>query len=232
MEKCRFSAIIVAAGNSTRYGGAKSKVFLPLGNAVVLQKSIEAFEKNDMVGEIIISARPSDFDEINRMISVCGFKKIKCLAPGGATRQESVFSAVAEVSDSYDHVVIHDGARPLVTDEVIGGVLAGALECGAAACGVAVKDTVKIVDKDEFVESTPLRETLRAIQTPQAFSLSLYKKAAERSEKDGKSYTDDCQLMEAMGVKVLITEGDYSNIKITTPEDLPLAEILLKRMGS
>lgn len=229
MEKCRFSAVIVAAGNSTRYGGAKSKVFLPLGEAVVLEKSIMAFEKNDMVGEIIISARPSDFDEINRMVSVCGFKKVKCLVPGGETRQDSVFSAVKNVSEEYDYVVIHDGARPLVGDEVINGVLHGAINCGAAACGVPVKDTVKIVDEGGFVESTPQRDTLRAVQTPQAFSLSLYQKAASMAEEAGKSYTDDCQLMEAMGIKVLITEGDYGNIKITTPEDLPLAENLLGR---
>lgn len=221
------SVIIAAAGNSTRYGTGKSKQFLILDNTPVLIKSIQAFEEIDDVKEIIVTARKQDFDIIEDFIAQYGVRKVKHIVEGGATRQDSIYAAVEKVDEKAHLIAVHDGARPLIKREVIESVIHKADEVDAAACAVPVKDTIKIIDSSGKIVTTPEREALRAVQTPQIFRFSLYKEAIEKAVLDGKQYTDDCQLVESMGYPVYLVDGDYENIKITTPDDLLVAEKFL-----
>lgn len=221
------SVIIAAAGNSTRYGTGKSKQFLILDNTPVLIKSIQAFEAIDDVKEIIVTARKQDFDIIEDFIAQYGVRKVKHIVEGGATRQDSIYAAVENVDEKADLVAVHDGARPLIKRKVIESVIQKADEVDAAACAVSVKDTIKIIDSSGKIVTTPERDVLRAVQTPQIFRFSLYKEAIEKAVSDGKQYTDYCQLVESMGYPVYLVDGDYENIKITTPDDLLVAEKFL-----
>lgn len=221
------SVIIAAAGNSTRYGTGKSKQFLILDNTPVLIKSIQAFEEIDDVKEIIVTARKQDFDIIEDFIAQYGVRKVKHIVEGGATRQDSIYAAVEKVDEKANLVAVHDGARPLIKRKVIESVIQKADEVDVAACAVPVKDTIKIIDSSGKIVTTPERDALRAVQTPQVFRLSLYKEAIEKAVSDGKQYTDDCQLVESMGYPVYLVDGDYENIKITTPDDLLVAEKFL-----
>ena len=221
------SVIIAAAGNSTRYGTGKSKQFLILDNTPVLIKSIQAFEEIDDVKEIIVTARKQDFEVIEDFIAQYGVHKVKHIVEGGATRQDSIYAAVENVDEKADLVAVHDGARPLIKRKVIESVIQKADEVDAAACAVPVKDTIKIIDSSGKIVTTPERDSLRAVQTPQIFRFSLYKEAIEKAVSDGKQYTDDCQLVESMGYPVYLVDGDYENIKITTPDDLLVAEKFL-----
>lgn len=221
------SVIIAAAGNSTRYGTGKSKQFLILDNTPVLIKSIQAFEAIDTVKEIIITARKQDFEIIENFIAQYGVSKVKHIVEGGATRQDSIYAAVEKVDEKADLIAVHDGARPLIKREVIESVIQKADEVNAAACAVPVKDTIKIIDSSGKIVTTPERDALRAVQTPQIFRFFLYKAAIEKAVSDGKQYTDDCQLVESIGHPVYLVDGDYENIKITTPDDLLVAEKFL-----
>lgn len=221
------SVIIAAAGNSTRYGTGKSKQFLILDNTPVLIKSIQAFEEIDDVKEIIVTARKQDFEVIEDFIAQYGVRKVKHIVEGGDTRQDSIYAAVKKVDEKANLVAVHDGARPLIKRKVIESVIQKADEVDAAACAVPVKDTIKIIDSSGKIVTTPERDALRAVQTPQVFRLSLYKEAIEKAVSDGKQYTDDCQLVESMGYPVYLVDGDYENIKITTPDDLLVAEKFL-----
>lgn len=221
------SVIIAAAGNSTRYGTGKSKQFLILDNTPVLIKSIQAFEEIDDVKEIIVTARKQDFEVIEDFIAQYGVRKVKHIVEGGDTRQDSIYAAVKKVDEKANLVSVHDGARPLIKRKVIESVIQKADEVDAAACAVPVKDTIKIIDSSGKIVTTPERDALRAVQTPQVFRLSLYKEAIEKAVSDGKQYTDDCQLVESMGYPVYLVDGDYENIKITTPDDLLVAEKFL-----
>lgn len=221
------SVIIAAAGNSTRYGTGNSKQFLLLEGVPVLIKSVQAFEQIDEVKEIIITARKQDFDVIEGFLQQYNIKKVKSVVEGGATRQDSIAAAVKKVSEETEIIAVHDGARPLVSKETIIGVIEKAVEKGAAACAVPVKDTIKIIDSSGKIVTTPDRASLRAVQTPQVFNFALYKEAIDKAVSESKQYTDDCQLIESMGHPVYLTDGDYENIKITTPDDLLVAEKFL-----
>lgn len=221
------SVIIAAAGNSTRYGTGNSKQFLLLEGVPVLIKSVQAFEQIDEVKEIIITARKQDFDVIEGFLQQYNIKKVKSVVEGGATRQDSIAAAVKKVSEETEIIAVHDGARPLVSKKTIIGVIEKAVEKGAAACAVPVKDTIKIIDSSGKIVTTPDRASLRAVQTPQVFDFALYKEAIDKAVSESKQYTDDCQLIESMGHPVYLTDGDYENIKITTPDDLLVAEKFL-----
>ena len=219
MEK-RFGAVIVAAGNSTRMGRSRSKVLETLGGKPVLRWSLEALEKSPQVGEIVVVCRDRDKPEMEKAAS--GISLPVSFVAGGKTRQESVFFGTSALQPTWEYVLIHDGARPLVTPEVIGRVCNDALEYGAATAAVPSKDTCKI--GQDFVEETPPREKLFAVQTPQAFRKELYLSALRQAEERGKSYTDDCQLIESAGGRVKLTMGDYRNSKLTTPEDMAILQ--------
>ncbi|MDD6672961.1 MAG: 2-C-methyl-D-erythritol 4-phosphate cytidylyltransferase [Eubacteriales bacterium] len=219
-------AIILGAGNGTRMKSEKSKLLLEIGSKTVIERSVEAFLSVSDIDEIIVVARAQDIDIYSELLTD---ERISFVI-GGATRQQSVKNAVETVDDAH-LIIIHDGARPLIKCEDIEKTIRAAEEFSAAAVGVFVKDTIKIVDKQGFVESTPDRSTLFAVQTPQIFDFDLYKNAMKKADEQGLDFTDDCQLVELCGGKVKMVEGSYSNIKITTPDDISLAENLLKNEG-
>lgn len=221
------SAVIVSAGNSTRMGGI-NKQFLELDGAPVIVNTITMFQRSRLVDEIIIVTRESDIDEIANLVKKYDFYKVTNIVAGGETRQLSVYNGVVSTSENTDIVAIHDGARPLVSLNVIEGTIKAASEYGAAATGVKVKDTVKVVDDNDNIIDTPDRTYMRFIQTPQVFDKKLYLDAVKTVE-NSINFTDDCKLLEAYGKTVKFVDGDYDNIKITTPEDIELAESYLKR---
>lgn len=225
-KKAFVSVIIVAAGNSTRMGNVNKQMLLLEGKPI-LARSMAAFDNLPLVSEIIVSAREQDIPAVYSMIKEYGINKVKTVVKGGDTRQESVFNAVRVCSEFSDFLAIHDGARPLVKAEVIEHTIVTAMQYGAASCAVRVKDTIKQSDENGFIESTPEREKLWAVHTPQVFSFETYRQAMISCE-DSFNFTDDCQLIESVGGKVKLVEDDYSNIKITTPDDLVLAKAILE----
>lgn len=228
-ENMFVSAVIVSAGNSSRMGGV-NKQFLEIDGIPVIAHTISAFENAKSIHEIVIVTRECDIDSVKKLVAQYGFKKVAAVVKGGETRQISVYNGVVNTSENADFVAIHDGARPLATEKVIVDTLTQAIIFGAAATGVKVKDTVKQVNLDNDIVSTPDRSFLRFIQTPQIFNKSLYLDAVNTVE-NSKDFTDDCMLIEAYGRVVKFIDGDYENIKITTPEDVELAENYLKRRG-
>lgn len=200
-----------------------SKLLLEISGKTVLQRSVEAFLNISDIDEVIVVAREQDVPVFSELID----DERVSFVIGGSTRQQSVMNAV-DVIDDCELIVIHDGARPLVKAEDIENTIRAAKDNLAAAVGVFVKDTIKVVDDDNFVTATPDRSRLFAVQTPQAFDFKLYKEAVEKAKNDGKDFTDDCQLAEYCNQRVKMVVGSYSNIKITTPDDVLLAENLLK----
>lgn len=224
-EKDFVSAVIVAAGSSRRMGGI-NKLLLDLDGKTVLERTVEVFQKNPDINEIILTARQEDIKEYKALLSK--FKKVKNIVVGGETRQKSVANGIAACDDNCTLLAIHDGARPLVTQQIISETVAAAKEYGAASCAVPVKDTIKIIDDNSFITDTPERSTLRAVHTPQCFDKKLYCACVEKLGEKAKDMTDDCRLAELCGVKVKLTDSSYTNIKITTAEDIPFAISILK----
>ena len=200
-----------------------SKLLLKINGKTVLERSVNAFLNISDVDEVIVVAREKDIPAFSDILT----DERVSFAVGGDTRQQSVMNAV-DVIDDCELIIIHDGARPLIKSEDIENTIRAAKENKAAAVGVFVKDTVKVVDKNGFVVSTPDRSTLFAVQTPQIFDFELYRNAAQNAREKGFDFTDDCQLVESFNQKVKTVVGSYSNIKITTPDDIVLAENLLK----
>ena len=224
MKSHKTAAIIAAGGSSSRMGF--DKLMAEIAGEKVLFKTISAFEKCDDIDEIIIVTRTALIGELKAELKTQSFKKLKTIVSGGETRQKSVYNGVLACSDDVRLLCIHDGARPLVTDEVIKNALKAAIEYGAATAAVAVKDTIKRGENKIITETLP-RENLYQIQTPQVFDKQLYLSAYKAAKSD---YSDDCQLIEAMGGKVALSMGDYHNIKLTTNEDFAVAEIFLRQM--
>ncbi len=219
-------AVILGAGNGTRMEMKKSKMLLEIGGKTVIERSVNAFLDLPEIDEIIVVCRECDVDEFSKLIT----DERVTFVIGGDTRQQSVKNAVENI-DGCDYLIIHDGARPLVTQQVILQTLDEAVLSGAAATGVRVKDTIKVVDDDLLITDTPNRNTLVSIQTPQIFKFDLYKKAMEKANFENRDFTDDCCLIENLGKKVYTVLGDYNNIKITTQSDISLAESILKVRG-
>ena len=218
-------AVILGAGNSTRMKTEKSKLLLKINGQTVIERSVNAFLNISDIDEIIVVARQQDIEVFS---SILDDERISFVV-GGATRQESVYNAIQTI-DEAELIAIHDGARPLIREEDIENTIRQAKEYSAAAVGVPVKDTIKIIDDDNFVVETPNRSNLFAVQTPQIFDFGLYKQIMDKAVEQGRDYTDDCQLAENSGVKVKMVAGSYTNIKITTPDDIPVAESILNDM--
>lgn len=217
-------AVIVAAGTASRMGGI-DKVMAPLRGEPLLLHSVREFQNCDAIREIVIVTRE---DLLMEVMSLCaGFSKVRGVVVGGADRPASVQAGLNNLSDKVKLVAVHDGARPLITWQVIDRTVRAAHSYGAAAPAIPVKDTIKIV-KGGIVSSTPDRNTLQAVQTPQVFDLQLLKGALLKAQKDKTPITDDCSAVENMGMSVKIVEGDERNLKVTTPMDLKVAELLLE----
>ena len=222
----RISAVIVAAGSASRMHGIDKQAVL-LGEMPVVIRSLVVFEQCELVDELIMVCREEDIANYYTLIQDFGLSKVKQIVAGGRERQDSVFRGIAVCSPDAEFFAIHDGARPLVTPEIITECIEAAILHGAAAAGVPVKDTIKQVRGDNSIVSTPNRAGLVAIQTPQIFAAQLYRDAMAPAVRQGKYYTDDCQLIEQSGHHVFVSRGSYSNIKITTPEDLAIAQAIL-----
>lgn len=223
------SAIIVAAGGSVRMGIADSKQFIPLLGRPAIEYTLRAFEKCHLIKEIVVVCREQDKERIRLIADKNGFSKVSSLVEGGASRAESVRNGIKAASSKAKYFAIHDGARPLITVEEIERVIEAAFETGAATLGVPVKDTIKIVDGYNKIESTPLRSQLRAVHTPQVFERELYQFALENAGDNMINFTDDCSLIEHMGGEVEVVKGSEENIKLTTPIDVVIAESILSK---
>lgn len=234
----RCSAVVPAAGSSTRMEG-QDKLLLPLEEQPVLLHTLRALELCPYLAEIIVVTREDLIVPIGQLCRDAGLSKVRKVIVGGATRTHSVLAGLGELSSGAELVAIHDGARPLVSQELLETVILRAAECGAAAPAVPVKDTIKqakggdgkTVPEGCMVENTPDRSTLYAVQTPQCFDRAAYLAALdELDEASARLVTDDCSLFELTGRPVELVQGDYANIKITTREDLPRAENGGKKM--
>ena len=223
-EELRCSAVVPAAGSSTRMG--QDKLLLPLGEQPVLLHTLRALDACPYITEIVVVTREELIVPIGQLCRDAALDKVRKVIVGGATRSHSVLAGLGELSSDAELAAIHDGARPLVSQAVLEAVIRRASECGAAAPAVPVKDTVKRA-RDGLVTATLDRAELRAVQTPQVFQVDLIKTALQKALEDGAELTDDCAAVERLGIGVALTEGDYCNLKLTTPEDLAVAEALL-----
>ena len=224
------TAIIVAAGSSTRMGGAVSKQLLEVDGIPVLARTLTAYQAAETIDEIVLVARREDFDAFLALAKQYHITKLRRITEGGDSRQASVLRGLEHVSDKTKFVAIADGARCLVTPEMIDRVGVAAWQKGAACAAAPVTDTVKLVTKKGFAQDeAPDRETVWLAQTPQTFSLPLYRAAAYHAKEKGYTATDDAALVSAIGRPVKMVDCGKDNIKITTPEDLYLARAILAR---
>lgn len=219
-------AVIVAAGNASRMGGI-DKVMAPVGGEPMIVRTVRAFQNCDAIREIVIVTRQ---DLVVPVMDLCHpFDKVQTVMVGGSSRQESVEIGLGALSKAVKLVAVQDGARPLITWQVIDRTVRAANTYGAAAPAIPVKDTIKVA-RGGMVESTPDRSTLWAVQTPQVFDVDLLKVALSKARKDNAEVTDDCSAVERLNMTVKLVEGDERNIKVTTPMDLQIAQLLLEEM--
>ena len=224
MKKQKAAAIIVAAGEGRRMEG-QDKVFTLLGGEPVLVRATRPFQECKLIDQIVVVVSGDNQAKCQRLVGKGEWSKVSDVCLGGKRRQDSVVAGLKQLKD-FEWVVIHDGARPLVTMDLIERGLKAAKETGAAAAAVPVTDTIKAVGDDEIVHETPSRQNLRAVQTPQVFRFDIIQMA---HQQDCSEATDDASLVERLGHKVKLYMGSYDNIKITTPADLALAEVLLSK---
>lgn len=223
------TAVIVAAGSASRMKGT-DKVMADLGGEPMLLRTVRAFQEASVIREIIIVTRADLVPHVERLCEAGGIRKLAAVVTGGASRQESVELGLAAVSKKTKLAAIHDGARPLVSPNLIDRVVRAAHTYGAAAPALPVKDTIKEA-RGGVVLSTPDRKTLYAVQTPQVFDYDLLRGALRKAERDRAQVTDDCSAVERMGMSVKLVEGAEENFKVTTPWDLSVARAYLEERG-
>ena len=216
--------VIVAAGSASRMGGI-DKVMAPLGGEPMIVRTVRAFQDCDAIASIVIVTREDLIRPISGLCRDMG--KVAAVVAGGKTRQESVHLGLNALPKGIKLAAVHDGARPLISWQVIDRVVRAANTYGAAAPAIPVKDTIKVV-QGGLVKETPDRSSLAAVQTPQVFDFDLLRGALRKAEEDGATVTDDCSAVERTGMKIKIVEGDERNLKVTTPMDLKIAELLLE----
>jgi len=222
----KVGAVIVAAGESQRMGGV-DKVFALLGGKPVLARVIDAFQQCNSVAQVVVVVSRENLEKCQQLVTEGGGSKVIEVCAGGRRRQDSVAAGLSHLSQC-QWVVIHDGARPLLTVDLIERGLEAAGEMGAAVAAVPVTDTVKMAGDDRLVQQTLPRRNLWAVQTPQVFRFDIITEAYERAQGEA---TDDASLVEQLGYKVRLYMGSYHNIKVTTPDDLALAEVLWQKHG-
>lgn len=227
MEK--IAAIIVAGGSGKRMGTAVKKQFIKLRSKEILAYTLEAFSKVEEITEIIVVTGEDDLEKVKKdIVEQYGISKVSQIVAGGRERQDSVYNGLLATSEDIEYVMIHDGARPFISEEVILRAIEKTKVCKATIVAVPVKDTIKVIDIEaEAVEQTPPREKLWAVQTPQSFDKKLLVDAYALAREKGLQVTDDSMIVEAYGKKVQVVLGEYNNIKITTPEDLVIGESIL-----
>ncbi len=230
MKKRKYfvSCIVAAGGSGTRMGAEKNKLFLTIRGIPVIAHTLMTLERSGYIDEIVLSARETDMPELKRIIDRFGITKATAIVRGGAYRSASVKAALTAVSEIADVVAVHDGARPLIEESAIAAVVETAAKSGAAAVGVRPKCTLKRADRNGCISETIDRSEIFEIQTPQVFAKELLKRAYNAEESVLEKATDDCSLVEQLGERILVVEGSYRNIKVTTPEDIVIAESLLE----
>lgn len=220
----RCGAVIVAAGTASRMEGI-DKVMAPLGGEAMIVHTVRRFQESDVIREIVVVTRS---DLLMAVMDLChGFDKVKAVVVGGSSREESVRMGMSALSERCKLVAVQDGARPFADWQLIDRVVRAANTYGAAAPAIPVKDTIKVV-RGGIVAETPERSSLKAVQTPQVFDFDLLRGALKRAKLDKLEITDDCSAVEHLGMSVKIVEGDEKNIKITTPMDLKIAQLILE----
>lgn len=222
------TAIILAAGKGKRMNAGMNKQHIEIMDKPVMIHTIEVFEKCSMIDNIILVVANEERELCNRMIQLYAFQKVNKVIAGGVERQDSVFCGLEELDESCDIVLIHDGARMLVTESIIIKCINNAMKYGAATAGVPVKDTIKIVENENIVKSTPKRENIWITQTPQGFKKHIIIDAYEYAVINDIKATDDATLVEKTGKKVKMFNADYENIKVTTPIDIILVRTILE----
>ncbi len=220
-ESEKVGAVIAAGGTGTRMGGV-DKMFAALGGKAVLARVVEVFQNSQSVHQIVVVLNEANLGRGRDLVTQEGWTKVTDVCPGGERRQDSVAAGLKLLKDCR-WAIIQDGARPLVTEELITGGLGAARDSGAAVAAVPVTDTIKVSGPDGFVQGTPPRANLWAVQTPQVFRFDIIMRAYQQVKYE---VTDDSRLVEVLGHRVKLYMGSYDNIKITTPTDLALAEIL------
>lgn len=233
-KKCY--AVVLSAGTGSRMGSSVPKQYLPLLDRPVIYYSLKAFEDSSYIDEILLVAGADDLSYVKEeIVDKYGFTKITAILAGGKERCFSVANALEKLEGKDGYVMIHDGARPMLTEEIIGRLYEGVHTYEAVCAAVPVKDTIKIVDEEGFAVRTPDRKTVYAVQTPQVFSLPLITGAYEELLQNPDAYrnvtiTDDAMVAECVyGKKVKMLQGSYENIKITTPEDMEVAKVYLSK---
>ena len=229
MKNC---VIIVAAGSGKRMRSAIAKQYIELKGRTILSYTIETFNNSENIDDIVLVTSSDAVDYVRReIIEKYGFDKVRTIVEGGAERQDSVYKGLKAVDSDTDVVLIHDGVRPFVADKYIAELESIAMEFGGCVLGAPVKDTIKVCDSEGYITDTPKRETLWLAQTPQCFKYDIIMKAYEKAEKEGYRGTDDSMLAERLGIRIKMVKGDYDNIKITTPEDLYMGEVILENIN-
>ncbi len=228
----RADAIIVSAGKGQRFMEGKKKQFCLLGDRPILAHTLDQFEACPLIHSILVVVSEEDMEYVLReIVEAFHYRKIAQIVPGGKRRQESVKNGIDALPKDAEIVVIHDGVRPFVTRAMIEDSIHSAERFGAVIVAMPVKDTIKVSQPDGTIQKTLNRESLWQAQTPQTFQVRLIREAYARATEEGFVGTDDASLVERLGEKVHILPGSYTNIKITTPEDLILARLFLERRG-
>lgn len=224
------TAIIVAAGEGKRMRSPIQKPFIHLRGLPILAHTLLQFEGTECINEVVLVVSRESLEQCEEeIIKGQGCRKVRCLVPGGKTRQESVYQGLVHSDPSSDMILVHDGVRPFVSQEVIQHCIGKAQIHGGALAALPIRETVKQVGDDGCVEATVNREILWRAQTPQVFRRPIFEQAHRKALADGYEGTDEASLVERLGISIQIVEGGLENIKITTPEDLALAEFYLKQ---
>jgi 2-C-methyl-D-erythritol 4-phosphate cytidylyltransferase len=220
--------LIPAAGTGRRMGSNRNKLLLLLRSQPIISWTLLAAEASQHISWIGIISQPTDWEDFQNIIADCQLTKKVQLIKGGSTRQESVYNGLQALPDGAQQVLIHDGARCLATKELLDRCALSISDCPGLIAAVPVKDTIKVVDERGIIQSTPDRRQLWAAQTPQGFDVKLLKQCHDEGVRQGWEVTDDAALFEKCGISVKIVPGEETNLKVTTPQDLAIAEFILK----
>lgn len=226
----KVTAIIPAAGQGRRMQAAVSKQYLLLAGLPLIVHTLQVFQREPLIEEILLVVGPNEVSWCQQeIVHRFGLTRVRAVLAGGRERQDSVYQGLRNLSENCRWVAVHDGARPLLTSPLLRRTITEAWQHGAAVAAVPVKDTVKIAGADQMVQTTLARDLLWCIQTPQVFNRDWLQEAYQQACKEGYYGTDDASLLERVGLPVKLVTGDYENLKVTTPEDLDLAEAILAR---